>query len=91
MGRYGGPQWKLLKELAEQEMGGDGAARLGEWRKQGDRAFHLRRRLTDKEMRDAGIETVCDVRGTEEMMKRLQRIRPFLPPQIAGLPDEALP
>ena len=90
-GRYGWPQWKLLEEIAELELKGVGNAALGEWRERGDRAFHLRRRLTVKEMLYAGIDAVCDVRGSEEAARRIQRMRSFLPPQLAVLPDEALP
>lgn len=80
-----------LFEIADQELRGVGDATLGEWHEVGDIAVHLRRRLTDKEMQFAGIDTVVDVRGTDECTKRIRRMRPFLPPQLATIPDEALP
>jgi hypothetical protein len=75
--------------LAHQELAGVGDAALGEWEERGDVAVHLRRRLTADEA--ANIGPVIDVRGTWEGQKRLTRMRRFLPPQIAQLPDEALP
>lgn len=78
-------------EIADQELRGAGDAKLGEWHEVGDRAVHLRRRLTEKEMHYAGIREVCDVRGTEEFTRRIQRIRPFLPRPMLTIPDERLP
>jgi hypothetical protein len=34
----------------------------------------------------AGIDAVCDVRGTDEHARRIQRVRPFLPTTMQGLP-----
>jgi hypothetical protein len=70
---------------------GVGDAALGEWQEVGDVAVHVRRRLTAAEMRYAGIATVVDVRGTEEFTTRIQRMRPFLPPAMRGIPDAAFP
>jgi hypothetical protein len=70
---------------------GVGDAALGEWREIGDVAVHVRRRLTAAEMRYAGIAAVVDVRGTDEFTRRVQRMRPFLPPAMRGMPDAALP
>lgn len=89
-GRFGQPS-SLAFEIAERELRGVGDAALGEWREVGDIAVHLRRRLTEKEIRDAHIEDVQDVRGTAEFTARIQKMRPFLPPQAQSLPDEALP
>jgi len=59
---------------------GVGNASLGEWRERGDLAVHLRRRLSARERRDAGSLTVVDVRGTDEHTRRIDRMKPFLPP-----------
>jgi hypothetical protein len=103
---FGGPVWHAsvsplfsrvsmiegaLFEIADLELRGVGDVKLGGWHEVGDKAVHLRRRLTDKEMQYAGIDTVVDVRGTDEMRTRIRRMRPFLPPQLANLPDEAYP
>ena len=78
-------------EIADRELRGVGDATLGQWHEVGDMAVHLRRRLTEKEMRFAGIASVVDVRGTDDATTRIRRMRPFLPPQLATIPDEALP
>lgn len=90
-GRYGAPQWALLEDLARQELRGVGDASLGEWAERGDRVFHLRRRLTDREMAEGLIASVVDVRGTDEHATRVDRMRPFLPPPMQGMPMDALP
>ena len=77
--------------MAERALDGVGDAGLGEWRDRGDIAFHLRRRLTTREMAAAGIAAVCDVRGTEEQVRRVERMRPFLPQQMRHLSVEQLP
>lgn len=76
---------------AEHAIAGCGDATLGEWREIGNKAAHIRRRLTAKESAYAGITAVCDVRGTEEFSRRIRLIRPFLPSQLATMRDEALP
>ncbi len=78
-------------DVAELALRGVGDATLGEWREVGGVAVHLRRRLTVAEMRDAGIEAVCDVRGTEEFTRRLQAMRPHLPAGLREMPDAAFP
>lgn len=80
----------VSREIAFRELQGVGDAALGEWEERGT-AFHLRRRLTVREMAQGGIVAVCDVRGTDEGRLRVARMRPFLPPQMAGIADEALP
>jgi hypothetical protein len=90
-GRYGAPVWLVLEEIARVELRGVGDATAGEWAERGLTAFHLRRRLTAKEMVAAGITSVCDVRGTTEQQERIARMRPFLPGPMSAMPVEALP
>jgi hypothetical protein len=79
-----------LWEIAEHELRGVGDAALGEWREVGDVAVHLRRRLTDHEMRVGAIADVCDVRHTDEHVRRIERVRPFLPLSMQGIPADHL-
>lgn len=81
----------MLFDLAFLALLGVGDASVCQWREEGALAVHLKRRLTPSEMRYAGIAAVVDVRGTEEFTRRVQRIRPFLPSAMVGVPDEALP
>lgn len=83
--------WRLLEEIARDELRRVGAPTAGEWVERGDIALHLRRRLTPSEMKQGGITQTCDVRGTEDARTRLARVRPFLPQTVARMPDEALP
>ncbi len=104
--KFGGPVWhasisprfpllvnreRRLFEIAADQLDGVGDAALGEWREVGDIAVHLRRRLTDDEAAYAEIGAVIDVRGTEEFTRRITRMRPWLPPQMRTMPDEAFP
>lgn len=72
-------------------LAGVGDADLGQWIEDAPGAFHIRRRLTPREVALGAIGEVLDIRGTEEAARRIQRIRPFLPPPMAYAPDEALP
>lgn len=49
-----------------------------QWEQQ-HRAFHVKRRLTDEE-KHLGVGEVCDLRGTDEAMKRFQRMRRHMSP-----------
>jgi len=89
-GRYS-RDWHLFEEIARDELESVGDATLGEWLERGDIALHLRRRLTDGECRKGQIATVVDVRGTDEGKVRIDRMRPFLPSQIASVSAEQLP
>lgn len=75
-----------LWEIAERELRGVGDAALGEWREVGDKAVHVRRRLTAAEMKSSAIGAVCDVRGTTEYVQRIERMWPFLPPPLRAIP-----
>lgn len=89
-GRYT-RNWTLLEQIAREELAHVGDAALGEWAERGDLAFHLRRRLTAREMADGRIEAVLDVRGSPEHARRVQQMRRFLPPSVQQLPDHAFP
>lgn len=82
---------RRLFEIATEELEHVGDAALGEWREVGEIAVHLRRRLTAVEMAIGAIDDVVDVRGTDEFTRRIQAMRPFLPPQMAALPMAAFP
>ena len=77
--------------LARAALTGVGDAMLGQWTEDNPEAFHLRRRLTAREVLLGGIGAVLDIRGTEEAARRIQRVRPFLPAPLAFAPDEAMP
>lgn len=89
-GRFGAPNWTLLEEIARHELRGVGDAAKGEWLERGT-AFHIRRRLTEAEMRTGGIKAVCDIRGTDEQEARIARMRPFLPAPMSSLSVAELP
>ena len=78
-----------LFATAEEQLAGVGNAQLGEWREVGDRAVHLRRRLSLEEA--ALVGPVVDVRGSWEHSKRVNRIRRYLPAAMRDLAAEALP
>ena len=76
---------------AERQLQGVGDATAGEWREVGGIAVHLRRRLTPAEMARGGIVDICDVRGTADATRRIERVRPLLPPSMRHLPVDLLP
>jgi hypothetical protein len=94
---FGGPVWhasvspqggavvrpESLFQIALDELSGVGDASRGEWREVGSRAVHVRRRLSADE--ESRVGPVVDIRGTFESEKRCQRIRKFLPPQLASM------
>jgi hypothetical protein len=80
-----------LWKIAEHELWGVGDAALGEWREVGDKAVHLRRRLTAAEMKAGAIAAVCDVRGTPEYVHRIERMWPHLPPPLRAIPLNQFP
>jgi len=80
-----------LWKIAEHELQGVGDPALGEWREVGEKAVHLRRRLTPAEMRSGGIATVWDVRGTVEHVLRIERMWPYLPPEMRTIPIDRFP
>jgi hypothetical protein len=61
----------LWKE-AERQLAGVGDAAAGEWRKTGDVAVHLRRRLSAREQVTVG--PVADIRRSDEARMRAARL-----------------
>lgn len=75
---FGGPVWhasvggSIIKATLEKEairqLSGLGDAEKGEWREMGSNAFHVRRCLSDAEVRAVG--PVADIRRTPEAARR---------------------
>lgn len=95
----GGPVWHVsvaqsglgipaaLEAECRRQLSSVGDARLGEWTEWSGRAFHLRRRLSEREQRHVG--PVVDVRRTPEAQRRAGRLGGLLayaPPEV--LADE---
>jgi hypothetical protein len=72
------PVRDILRNYALDALRGVGDASLGEWEEWTGYAFHVRRRLTEREQRQVG--EVVDVRGTPEAQARYERVRRYLPP-----------
>jgi hypothetical protein len=80
----GGPVWHVsiaspgipiqaeLRTNAHRQLHGVGDPALGQWEEWTGRAFHLRRRLSDREAVQVG--PVVDVRCTPEAMRRAERL-----------------
>jgi hypothetical protein len=98
--QLGGPVWHasvagslikaVLEREAERQLLGVGDASLGEWREVGETAFHIRRRLSEREQRAVG--PVLDIRRTDEAWMRALRVAdrlPLAPPEV--LADELEP
>lgn len=62
----------VLEREAERQLSGVGDAAQGEWREMGDRAFHVRRRLSAAEQRSVG--PALDIRRTDEAIARALRL-----------------
>lgn len=62
---------------------GVGDEALGQWEEKGERAYHVRRRLSASEIKVARGLTVCDVRQTPEYGVRRAAVQRFLPTQYA--------
>lgn len=94
----GGPVWHAsiaglpmparLEAEAVRQLSGVGNPALGEWREWTGRAFHLRRRLTDREAVRVG--PVVDVRRTPEAVRRAQRLGDLLRFVPAEVLDEEI-
>lgn len=77
----------VLEREAERQLLGVGDATLGEWREVGNKAFHIRRRLSEREQRRVG--PAVDIRRSDEARMRAGRVAHLLrlaPPEV--LEDE---
>jgi hypothetical protein len=95
---YGGPVWHAsaamagdprkakLRKLAEAALAGAGDPRLGEWHEWTGRAYHLRRRLTEREQ--ALVGPVVDCRGTGEFFLRLGSAMDHIPAAAVAMAYE---
>jgi len=80
-----------LFAIALDALSGVGDATLGEWKETGEKAVHVRRRVSDRERASIGGLDVIDVRGTPEATRRVDRIRPFVPIAMRQAKTEAFP
>jgi len=67
----------FLRHEALTALNGVGDPSVGEWEEMGEKAYHIRRRLTALEERRVG--PVVDVRGTSEARRRLGVCSRWLP------------
>lgn len=65
-----------MEAECERQMKGVGDVGAGEWREWTGRAFHLRRRLSEREQRFVG--PVVDVRRTPDALRRAERLGTML-------------
>jgi hypothetical protein len=93
---WGGPVWhssaskiggrgadRELRALAYAALAGVGDRGRGEWVESGEKAFHVRRRLTPAE--EALTGPAIDLRGTGEAETRLRAALAWLPREYRGL------
>lgn len=73
----------LARAMAEAALLGVGDPALGEWQERGETAYHVRRRLSEDEVRLARGLTVRDVRGTPEERRRMAELLAEAP-QLRG-------
>ena len=76
-----------MEKEAERQLAGVGDPSLGEWREAGQKAFHIKRRMTEREQRLIG--PAVDIRGSDEARMRAGRVANWLrlaPPEL--LADE---
>ncbi len=91
---FGGPVWHASvaqareypmmrrETLAREVLDGLGDASLGEWVEEGERAVHVRRRLTATEA--VPIGEVVDVRGTPDAATRVRALAKVVAPVVAA-------
>jgi hypothetical protein len=77
-----------LEAEAVRQLTGVGDPALGEWREWTGHAFHIRRRLSDREMPKVG--PVVDIRRTQEALRRAQRLGDMLRFAPAEVLDEEI-
>lgn len=66
------PMREMWRQECYIQIRGLGDAGRGEWVEWSGKAFHLRRRLSEREQVSVG--PVVDIRGTPEAVERLQRV-----------------
>lgn len=71
-----------LHAIALDALAGVGDATRGEWYEVGDKAVHVRRRLSEREQRSVG--PAVDIRGTLEAQKRAAKVQQYLPSSMRG-------
>lgn len=76
-----------MVEAAEEALLGVGDEARGEWREFTNRAFHLRRRLTERE--ESTVGPAIDIRGTDEALHRASAVLRVVP-QVEPLVREEL-
>jgi hypothetical protein len=77
----------VCQKEALRQLAGVGDASLGEWHEWSGKAFHVRRRLSEREQRRTG--PAVDIRGSDEARMRAARVGHmlrFVPPEV--LADE---
>lgn len=66
------PNRRIRRKAAEKVLQGVGDPSLGEWHDEREKAYHIRRRLSEREVLAVG--PVVDVRGTQEADDRVSRL-----------------
>lgn len=67
---------------------GVGDESLGQWEERGERAWHIRRRLSAEE--EVTIGPACDIRKSREGQERLTRAWPWLPENLRSMAREEI-
>ena len=83
MATRGLPVAAALEREAERQLAGVGDPALGEWREWTGRAFHIRRRMSEREQRLVG--PAVDIRGSDEARRRAAPLGTMLrlaPPEV---------
>lgn len=70
----------MLRRFAMHALRNVGDPTAGQWEEFTGRAYHVRRRLTRRELKFIG--EALDIRGTEEQERRWLAVRDFLPAAI---------
>lgn len=74
--------------MAFEVLEGFGDAGRGQWEDSRERAFHLRRRLSEKEQKHIG--GMADLRGTQEAQQRLEIAKRWLPTQMLSFAENEI-
>lgn len=81
--QYGASTDTLLRECYV-ALEGAGDASLGEWTERGDKAVHVRRRLSDLERASHKRLSAVDIRGTFEARERTAKMQQHVPSFYRG-------